>query len=168
MTTLHATNAFNAIATVNQHLNVTLAAISRPSCLPSYTTVFTWPEKGITPPAISVHHRALYDNGKFQGRVVGLGETGVVSHNICELNAWVSRGDASWQAQLFTFQAMIRKCFIDTTTLIIQDYTTPGSPTATTYKVNIMGLEGLEVAPDPNPDIERARFLMRYNWTQRS
>lgn len=169
MTTLHTTNPFNVIASLNKHIEDSLAAITKPTWLPSYFVFYDFPESGLKYPAFSFHHTPLLMDSSWSGRITSVGEVGAQTHNTLEINIWVSRGNTSWSAQQRTMTAMLQKVFLDTKTVIIKDYlTNTSNPSATTNKINVRDLEGLAVAPNPNPDIERARFVIFYHWTQRS
>lgn len=164
MTTLHATNAFNVEATLNQWFSANVSAITRPSWLTFAPTAvcFNMPESGLQPPCFSVNHipvgQYIQNQGKYPGdRAVGL----------MEINAWVSRSAPSWNAQLMTMDSMTRKVFGDFAAVQITDYlTNPNAPSAQPYKVNVMELESIPVGNDPNPYIVRRRYQIRYQWTQ--
>jgi hypothetical protein len=164
MTTLHVTNPLNVEATLNQWFSANMSAITRPSWLTfaAQAVVFNVPETGIATPCFSVNHIPVGQYVQHMGKQPGDRAVGLM-----EVNAWVSRRVTHWNAQIKTMDGMVRKVFCDFAAVQLVDYLTdPNTPTAQPYKVNLMGLESVPVMPDPNPDIERRRFLIRYQWTQ--
>lgn len=170
MTTLHSTNALNVEASVNNWLNTQLNAITKPSWLPSLAIVFNMPETGILTPGISVFHMPIAQRNRWQGGHVGEGRVGARAANLMDVSCWVSRGDSTnWNAQLMTLRSMVMSVFAGKSSLQLSDYLSdPANATAVAYKVDFGPLDGADTQHDPNPDIERARFLIRYDWTIRS
>lgn len=164
MTTLHATNPFNVRATLNQWFSANVSAITRPSWLTFAPTAvrFNVPETTLNTPCFSVTHIPV---GQF---VSNMGKhPGDKAMGLLEVNTWVSRNNVSWNAQLGTMNSMVQKVFGDYAAVQLVDYlSNPSVPSAQPYKVDLMALENVAVMPDPNPDIERSRFLIRYQWTQ--
>lgn len=164
MSGLAPTAAYNVEATLNAWLQTGLLALSRPSFLPAFGLVFVMPDAGISPPAVSVAHQGLRHARTFNG-VQAMRAGGLM-----DISVWVSRGgNARWLAQLMTLQSMVTQVRNNATSVVVQDYLTdPANPTATTYKIDLYDLEPVTVTQDPNPDIERRRMLLRYQWYVRS
>lgn len=167
MTTLHTTNVYNVRASLNKWLSDTLAAFTLPSHLPAVNVVFAMPETGIEPPAVSVAHHDVMAADLFQGRYVGTGP-GLRQYALMDISCWTSRSNVHWLAQLNTLCALITQAWVSQAVLVLSDYSTPGSPATVEYKVNLRDLEYVETSHDSNPDIERSRYLGRYDWIVRS
>lgn len=169
MTAIATTSVFNAEATLNAWLRAGIQAYSLPSWLSATPTVTTnLPEAVASLPAFSVHHHSVNTYDRWQGRAVGDGKRGVLYVAIMEINAWVSRSNYNWQAQLRSMQDMVMTLFAETTEVPLKDYATSQSnPTLTGYLIRLERLVTVSTAPDPNPDIERARMLLTYSFVYR-
>jgi len=170
MTTIAAASVFNVEATLNAWLAAALAAFTRPAWLPDAPAVIlTVPETTAVLPAFSVHHIPVNSYDAWQGRAVGGGYAGVRCVALMEVNAWVSRNSRNWQAQLRTMQDMVMTVYTETGGVEIKDYATnQSSPTETGYLIRLTQLTTVPTAPDPNPDIMRARMHLRYWYIYRS
>jgi len=170
MTTMDSAGIFNAEATLNAWLVAALAALTRPAWLPAMPAmILTQPETIAVLPAFSVHHTPVNTYDLWQGRAVGDGKRGVRYVANMEVNAWASRSNRNWQAQLRTMQDMVATVYTKTKGVEIKNYATnQSSPTETGYLIRLVQLTGVSTAPDPNPDIVRARMLIRYAFVYRS
>ena len=64
---------------------------------------------------------------------------------------------------------MVNQVHAGASTIQISDYTTNVAvPALVAYKIDVRDGEWVPTQHDPNPDIERSRFLFRYEWTVRS
>lgn len=164
MTTLHATNVFNVQASLNAWLQAALAAIDRPYWLPSYQLVLIAPEEEMPTPSFSVNHIDVGTFDRYQGRAAQH------SMGIMEVNAWVSRSNFNWQAQLATMQAMVKQAALAQASggVVINDYSDVYTPVASAYRALLSDVQSVATAPDPNPDIQRVRLLINYRWTLRA
>lgn len=162
-TTLHATNVFNVRTTLNTWLQNALADIVRPYWLPDYTLVQITPESEIPTPSFSITHIDVGTFDRFQGR------TAQDAVAIMEVNAWASRSNVNWQAQLTIMQAMVHQASLSQPNggIVIYDYSDPLNPTATAYRAHLGDVTAVSTGPDPNPDIERVRILVDYRWIAR-
>lgn len=174
MTTMHVTNAFNVEPSVNAAFTTALNAITPPAFLTQPAIVFDWPEITESTPCFSIIHMPNTLSDKYQGRGDGA-NTGVVAANgMMEISAWVSRDQKYnnqdvWMPRLRYMASMIESAYASLTTILIKDYTsTPASPTATGYKLNLNNLIFEQVAADPNPAIRRRRALVTYFWNLRA
>ena len=168
MTALHATNTYNVETTIAKWWYDQLTAITLPSIIPSVNYVFNMPETGITPPAVSVFHLPISTKKRWQGDTTGAGR-GARAANLLDVSVWVSRKVVGWNAQLGFLQAMVNQVYASASTIQISDYTTDvNNPASVQYKIDVRDGEWVAVQHDPNPDIERSRFLFRYEWTVRS
>ena len=171
MTTLHVTNDFNVEASINKFIKDALTTITRPSILPTLPTfVENMPEVKASLPAFSFVHLPAGSIDSFQGRNAELNTKAARNLGILDLSLWVSRNGVNWNAQLRVMQAMVNTVYLDSKSgVIIRDYTTtPGSPSLTNYRVVFNDLDIVIVSPDANPDIERRRILIKYEWMMRS
>lgn len=171
MTSVHATNTYNVEATINKYFKDAFTAMSRPSFLPTlpYFAENT-PEVKANFPAFGFVHLPSGSLDIYQGRNVTESTRGVRNLGILDLSAWVIRTASGWNAQLRFMQAMIETAYIDSRGgIVIKDYTTtPASPSATSYRVTFNDLDVVIVSPDANPDVERRRILIKYQWDMRS
>lgn len=171
MTTLHVTNDFNVEASINKFIKDGLTAIVRPSVLPTLPNfVENMPEVKANLPAFSFVHLPAGSIDSFQGRNAEFGAKTSRDLGILDLSLWVSRLSANWNAQLRVMQAMVKTVYLDSKTgVIIHDYRiTPTAPTASSYRVVFNDLDIVITSPDANPDIERRRLLIKYEWMMRS
>lgn len=170
MTTIETSSIFNVEATLNDWLKTALEAIDRPAWLPAMPAVTTnLPEAVAAMPAFSVHHIPVNTYDRWQGRAVGGGKRGVHYVAIMEVNAWVSRKARNWEAQRRTMQDMVASVFTETSEVEIKNFVAnQTSPTGTGTLVRLDSFNGVATAPDPNPDIERARLLITYSFIYRS
>lgn len=168
MAALHVTNTLNVEATLNQWIMDKLNALNKPSWLASFTFRFDAPETAMVLPAFSVYHLPVDSRKIVQGDYVGTGK-GAQSVSLMDLSCWVSRSNINWSAQLRTMRAFVDQVFAGNSIIQLVDYLTdPANPAAVSYKVEVERVEWDTVVDDPNPDIERARALVRYRWIQRS
>jgi len=168
MTTLHATSPFNVEASLNSWFQTQINAITKPSWLPTLAIIYNLPEAGIITPGISVFHIPISVRALWQGARVGGGKGGRAAA-LMDVSCWVSRGDSPhWNAQLMTLGSMVEGIFAGGHSLQLSNYLTdPANPVAVAFKVDVSTLEYASTMHDPNPDIERVRYLVRYDWTLR-
>jgi hypothetical protein len=180
MTTINQTSHVNVEYTLNNWLAADLAAISRPSWLPSNPPlVFDAPDIESSLPCFSVAHLPLASQDEFLGRQAGNGQ-GLVRSALLEVSAWVSRANPNWIAQLRTMEDMLATVVAATSSKLIKDFAAnPSSPATTAYKVNIQGLERVRstlgqsaaeaaaVEVGANPDLRGRRMFIGYWWVYR-
>jgi hypothetical protein len=173
MAALDSSNVINVEASLNHWLNTQLAAITKPAWLPTLRIVFNVPETGIVTPAISVTHLGGVTRKRYQGNFVGENKTGAAAFGLLDISCWVSRantvsGQDVSRAQLMTLRAFVNEVFAGVKTVAIANYVTDQTGnTGTNYRVVFGDLDMQVTALDPNPDILRARYLLRYDWTMR-
>lgn len=173
MTVVHATNTYNVEASINAYFKAAFTAMTRISQLPTLPFFAeNTPEVKANFPAFSFVHLPSGSLDIYMGRAVTESTKGMRDLGILDLSAWVTRGNSntSWNAQLRFMQAMIETAYLDSGGgVVIKDYTsTPASPTATPYRVTFNDLDVVIVTPDSNPDVERRRCLVKYQWDMRS
>ncbi len=169
-TTIFNTSVYNVEATMNSRTRAALTDITRPSWLSDMPTIVSdAPEKTAIMPAFSFHHIPVGDYDQWQGRGVGDGKAGLNSHAIFEVSCWVTRDTKDWVAQLRTMKDMVRTVFTKNIDYVIQDYaTSQSSPADTAFLIRLKGSRVLATAADVNPDVERCRILIDYEWVYRS
>ena len=168
MTTLHATNTYNVETTLAKWWKDQLSAITLPAILPAVSYVFNMPEVAMNLPCVSFVHLPISTKKRWQGDTTGTGR-GARAANLLDVSVWVSRKVVGWNAQLGFLQAMVNQVHAGASTIQISDYTTNvAAPSAVAYKIDGRDGEWVPTQHDPNPDIERSRFLFRYEWTVRS
>ena len=170
MTTVHATSTYNVEASINAYFKAAFTGMTRPSIitLPSY--VENMPEVTANLPSFSFETLPTGSMDIYMGRIVDVSTKGIRELGILDLSALVSRKSSNYMAQLRFMQGMITTAYIDSGGgVVIKDYTsTPGTPTATNFRVTFVDLNWVSVAVDPNPDILRRRGLVQYQWDMRS
>lgn len=170
MTALHATNRFNVEATLNKWLFDSLAAITLPSWITSYSFVQNMPESELKTPSFSVHHFQVSNLDLWQGRNAEVSTKAVRAVGLMEINIWVNRdANTAWNAQLRFMEGMVDDVYVANPTVVIDDYVNNTSaPDAVTYKIDLGNMNKYETAPDLNPNIMRRRMQIRYEWSLRS
>lgn len=169
MVIINEANTYNVETSINAWLVEALENITRPVVLSGYSVVFNLPETAIVTPAFAVTHRGIGIGRTFQGMHVGNGNRGGRAGGLLLIDCYVSRQAPNWNAYLSAMAAMVMSIFAGTSGIAVYNYMEdPDFPTDTPYKVDFMEFEAIEVAADPNPDIERRRFNIRYDWTVRS
>lgn len=172
MTAVHATSTYNVEASINAYFKAAFTAMSRPSFLPTLPTFAeNTPEVKANFPAFSFVHLPAGSLDIYQGRHAETTTKAMRDLGILDLSVWVTRNmNTNWNAQLRFMQAMIETAYLDSKGgVIINDYTsTPASPSATSFRVTFNDLDIVVVTPDVNPDIERRRVLIKYQWDMRS
>lgn len=169
--TVYATSVENVEYSMNAWIAGKINAYSRPSWLSAVPTfVFDFPDN-IAPliPAFSFIHIPIDSVSRWQGK---RGESGVgasLRTAFLEVDAWVTRSDPNWMAQLRTMQSMIESATDSTTTVVILDFVTSQSnPAATSYRITVGDVMTVATDPDPNADIRRRRMMIKYSWIFRS
>lgn len=170
MVVLTAATRFNVEATLSQHFTTTISAITRPawlSTLPAF--VYNWDEVAANLPCFALAHIPAGMLNDIQGRTVGDGQQGRKALGLLEVSCFVTRNaNPSWNAQLRTMRDLVETAATSTRTVVINDYSTPGVPTATAYKVDILDVTETPTEADTNPAIQRARILISYSFYFRS
>jgi hypothetical protein len=169
-TTISQTSIFNVEATINARIRAALTDVIRPSWLPDMPTITTdAPEDPAVMPAFSLYHISVASFDLWQGRNVGQGKKGFETAAILEVNCWVSRSNTNWLAQQRTMRDMVSTVLVNTIEYVIQDYgANQVSPADTGYLVRLGTAKEVQTAADPNPDVERVRILVEYDWVYRS
>ncbi len=171
MTTVHVTSTYNVEASINAYFKTAFTAMTRPSFLPTlpYFAENT-PEVKANFPAFSFVHLPAGSLDNYQGRNAEVNTKAMRDLGILDLSVWVIRTAVNWNAQLRFMQSMIETAYMDSRGgVIIKDYTTtPSSPVASNFRATFNGLDIVGVSPDANPDVERRRILVKYQWDMRS
>ncbi len=171
MTTVHVTSTYNVETSINAYFKTALTALTRPSFLPTLPTiVLNTPEVKANLPAFSFVHNPVGNLDIYQGRRAEPNTKATRELGILELSVWASRSNTNWNAQLGFMQSMVETAYLDSEGgVIIKDYTTtPLTPVAANYRAVLVDLDVVGVSPDPNPDIQRRRILIKYQWDMRS
>lgn len=166
---LHATNVFNVEATLTKDIKTKLNALTLPSWWVGGkpTIVENTPEVQNSLPAFSIVHIPVETRNPYMGRAAEVGVFAQQAYGLLDVSCWVSRRQSDWNARLKHMRAMVYEVVVKTTSVTINDYATPASPSATTFKANVRGITVDERMDDVNPDIERTRILVRYDWIVR-
>jgi hypothetical protein len=147
-----------------------ISAITRPShlsTLPAF--VYNWDEVAANMPCFALTHIPAGMLNDIQGRTVGNGQQGRKALGLLEISSYVSRnGNPSWNAQLRTMRDLVETAATSTRTVVVYDYSSPSSPTATAFKIDILDVTETPTEPDTNPAIQRARVLIAYSFFYRA
>jgi hypothetical protein len=172
MTTIAQTSVYNVEATLNAWMRAGLTAVTRPSWLTPLPAIVTHvPEAAASLPAFSLTHIPVSMDVDWQGNVVGstASSKGAANTQIMEVSAWVTRASKQWLAQIRTMQDMVMTVLVNAASVVVKDYAADqDNPADTAYLVRLRDARIAATAPDPNPDIERRRILVTYEWIYRS
>lgn len=172
MTFTHTTGRYNVEATLTAWLYTQLVA-NQPASVASVVLNVDAPDEPLTPPCWSLHFLgADEDERGFEGGHVGGSDRGSLMYGIMEVNAWVSRAAVNWRAQkaqmLDAVTKALNSLYSAGAGMKIKDfYTSASAPQDTTYRVTIRGWALRQPPVDPNPDIERERVLIYFQWIER-
>lgn len=172
MTAIHVTSTYNVEATLNNYFKTALQAFTLPSWLTQpVSVVMNTPEVIASLPAFSLTNISVGAMDIYQGRNAEPNTRAMTELGILEISAWVTRKtNPQWNAQLRTMCSMIESAYLDSKGgVILKDYqSNPSSPSNVAYRVVLNDLDIVVVSADSNPDIERRRYLIKYQWTVRS
>lgn len=162
---------FNVEVTLNAWLNTTISAITRPSwlmTLPAF--VYNWDEVTATIPCFAIRHLPSSMLNDLQGRTVGTdAAAGRRAMGLMEVSCYVTRNsNPSWQAQLRTMRDLVETAATSARTVQLYDYSTPASPAAAAYKIDLQDVTETPTEADPNPAIQRSRVLIAYSFVFRA
>ena len=176
MTSIHATASVNVKATLAAWMQTNLALVDRPANLDAYTVEMNIPQEGIATPSYSITHIDAGRMSRYQGNAASATLKGYYALGILDVSAWVSRVQVNWQAQLRWMVSAAERVVIgqEHGAIEIQDYITdPSSPTDTEFRITLldMAIPQLVIPNEtfnPNPNIERVRMVINYQWIIRS
>lgn len=164
MTFAHTTGVYNVEASLVAWLTGYIAA-NIPPLLSAVHVNLNAPEQPLAPPEWSIHFLGYGGNeAGMEGK-----HPGTWRYGIMEVSAWVSRSDDNWRGQMNQMVDVVTKAVVNTHSVIIRDfYTNATTPTATAYRITIDRPEQRMPPVDPNPDIERRRVLVFFQWVERA
>lgn len=174
MTFEHKFGTYNVEGTLNNWVMVHLTGAGTPTWMPSARVVFDYPEQplisGYSGHAFSVTHLGSTVIGTYEGNNTVGGSAGQMMQGTLEVDCWISRqhAGAAWPARLRQMGDMVSYLFTSGSQVEINNlYTGTAAPSGAGGLINIRRGDEVEVAPDPNPDIVRRRYLARYRWIER-
>jgi len=174
MTFEHKFGTYNVEGTLNNWVRVNLTAAGVPVWMPSARVVFDYPEtpliSGHSGHAFSVTHLGAEVVGTFEGNNTVAGSAGQMMQGMMEVNCWVSKQQAggAWPGRLRQMGDMVGRLFTSGSQVEITNlYTSTAAPSGAGGLINVKRAYEVQVAPDPNPDIMRRRFLTTYRWIER-
>lgn len=171
MTVLHETSTLNVESSLSDYFVTALTALTRPTWLSAMPTIIhNMPEGVAAFPSFSFWHIPAGIVEQYMGRIAERGVKASRKLGILEISCWVNRKQTNWMSQLRTMQSMVETAHQDSGGgVIIKDYQSNQSmPNNTVYRVTLIDLDIVNVAKDPNPDVERRRCLVNYTWNMRS
>lgn len=172
MTSAHDTGWYNVQGSLAAWMTAGLTTY-KPALVSSVSVEYTAPEGTLSAPVWSIHFLGTVPAaGRFQGNYTGDG-CGERKAGLMEVDCWVTRRDTNWRAQLAQMADAVYRTVFNTmasgAAVIIKDfYTNANAPTATQKRVIIEGAEDRNPPVDPNPDIERRRIIIEFNWVERA
>ena len=166
----HDTGEFNIRGSLMAWLDAGLQT-NKPDSIASVRLNYDHPEQPLAPPEWSVYFLGSFnDPAPFGGANVGDGKTGGRRYGLLEVDCWASRNNTAWRKQLAQMGDSVTKTYhaaASNGVRVYDFYTSETTPSALAYRIVLDGIEEREVAPDPNPDIERRRLLIHFNWIER-
>lgn len=165
-------NLFNVETSLNSWFITQVASFSPPSPFGSFasTRVRTdMPETPLNTPCYTVHHLPISMKDAYMGRI-GYDSTSAMDYSaFMDISVWVSRSNLNWLFQQRWMGHKLTDLVISTKQVQISDYLTDvNNPTSTQERILLGTVEARQVLEDMNPDIERARYLIRYETILRS
>jgi hypothetical protein len=172
----HPYGAYSVEGTLNKWFQTNLTAPGVPAWMPSAQVRFDWPERplfsGYSGHVFTVTHLGAPEvMTEYQGRNTVGGSAGTMMTNLIEVDCWVNKAQAGEQYPLRLRQMgdMVTRLFGSTVNVQLTNiYTGTGIPTAIGALIRVRPAQGQVVAPDPNPDIRRRRFVASYFWLERA
>jgi hypothetical protein len=169
--TIIATSVNNVTYSMNAWLAGKITAYPLPFCLttmPTWVTDFPEDIAGAVP-VFSIIHIPIDSVSPWEGKRAENGVGAAMNTAFMEVDAWVSRSDSRWAAQLEAMQSIIESAVKGTTTVVILDFVSnQANPTATSYRIMVGDMTASATEPDPNADVRRRRMLIKYSWVYRS
>lgn len=167
----HGTGRYNVQASIAAWLAGQIVTYAPPLVSPQRLNL-AHPEQPIDPPEWSLHFLGEDQNEMFSGGVVGDGAHGARQYGMAEVGCWVTRKITTWRGQLAQMQDSVTKALAAVygtgASIPVYDfYTNANTPAALAFKINITSWEVRNPPVDPNPDIERKRIMIHYNWVER-
>jgi hypothetical protein len=168
----HTTGMYNVRASLYAWLNVQVTA-NKPDVLSTATLQVEFPDEGIRPPCWSVHWYGADSTTPYMGGITDGGLYGDVRHGIVEVSCWVTRRDENWRVQLAQMEDAVTKAVMTLrstgSSITIKDfYASATAPADTSYRIVIDRIEERTPPTDPNPEIERRRLILYFNWLERA
>lgn len=160
---------FNASRSLNKFIKDNLNATLPTWHNTAFTIYYDWPDAPASPPCFTVAHLGGFEVTRTQGNSLGGTSRGQQMRRVVEISCWVdSQDNDSWVRDLTQMRDMVMKMFSVTREVMVYDlYSSTTSPTTTGYMIRIVGVEDVDVPPDPNPNIRRRRLLVSYDYWQR-
>jgi len=175
MTFNHPYGDYNVEGSLNKWFETNLTAAGLPSWMPSARVVYGWDEEsplinGHSGHAFSVTYLGSDGTRPYQGRRMEASAIGDRREGLLEINAWVSKQQAgnSYRQRLAQAGDMVGHLLASARSVQINHvYGSLTKPTAIGAVVRLMDYNEPSVGADPNPDMLRRRFVVRYQWHQK-
>lgn len=172
----HAHGKYNVEGTLNNWFATNIAGAGLPPWMPSARCVYNWPQKdlisGYSGHAFALNHLGAMSVQQYEGRNTIGGSAGETRQGLWEINCWVSRQVAGerYTERLRHMGDMVTNLFMSARygVEITNLYTSTAAPSGIGALVRLYDVEEMATLPDPNPDMMRRRFLVRYRWLERT
>jgi hypothetical protein len=170
---MNASNVFNIEASLNQWIRTQLDTYTTPAFFSGFggsqRVVFNMPEAALSAPCFSVDHLFIETMDLWQGRLGDGGTTAQKYSAFLDVNIWVTRSNNNWAIDKRWMASILSDLMNKTKSISLTDYlTTYPTSSAAGYLVYIDAIEARQVGDDPNPDLVRERFLIKYHTNLRS
>lgn len=171
----HNFGSYNVEGSINEFFRTNITAAGLPSWMPSARMVFNYPEQplisGYSGHAFSVTHVGSVIVERFQGRGVDSG-LGHKRRGTLDFSCWVSKQAAGrdYALRLAHMRDMAMYMTVSAREVTLRNIlSSTSTPPTLTAIARLEPIEWLEpMLPDAaNPDLIRARGLVRYDWIER-
>jgi len=172
MTFSYDTGSYNVEGSVRAWLGAALVANTAP-LVGAVPLRVDWPQRPLDPPCFTfVGLGGSPSPITLEGSRVDGGKTGTLRWALAEIDCWESQQHANYQARLAQMGDVLTASWLAVLktggSIPIYDfYTSPSAPAALAYRITLYELSETAAAPDPNPDIMRRRFVLKYRWIER-
>jgi hypothetical protein len=171
----HPFGEHNVRGTLNNWFAAQITASGQPAWMPSARVLFNRPERGLisgySGHAFTVEHTDTTPIAQYEGRNTIGGSAGEMRQGLMLINCWVSReqAPADYMRRVQQMGDMVSYLYQHTKAVeLLNTYTSTAAPSGMGALVRLSNLEGQTPMPDPNPDLVRRRYLIRYIWTERT
>lgn len=169
-TSTHTTSVYNVEATLFAWISAGIAT-NAPPLLGSITITDAVPDQPLAAPVWAVQFMgSVPDEAGFLGDRVDSGQRGQRFTGRMVINAYATRRDPNWRAQLAQMLDAVRKTVYaqpDAAVVIRDFYADPTAPPATTYRITLAGIEPVPQPGRVNPDLEQRGLFIVYHWIER-
>ena len=162
--------ALNVEGSFNDFFIKQITAKGLPAFIPSSVVNTDYPVVPLTYPSFSIIHLGSTPQQIAEGQNLDDGWRGVRQNGLAEIDCWESyqRASGNHIYNIRIMRDMAARVFATGAAIPILDvYGSTAAPTSNGTIIRAMAAQSFPVAPDPNPDVVRARLVVEYNWLER-